>query len=91
MRFFWKSEKNEALKQRKNEGRVSFEEIENAILNGGIRAAFGNHSRYPGQVILAVQVGSYIYAVPVSETKTGVFFWTAYPSRKLTKKYGGKP
>lgn len=39
-RFLWKPEKNEELKRRKNEGRVSFEEIENAILNGGLRTVY---------------------------------------------------
>lgn len=88
--FLWKPEKNEELKRRRDEGRVSFEEIETAIANGGLKGIFGNHSRYPGQIILAVQVGEYVHAVPASESEAGVFLWTEYPSRKLTKQYGGK-
>ncbi len=88
--FLWKPEKNQELKAKGDEGRISFEKIEIAISNGGLLGVFGNHSRYAGQVILAVRVGDYVYAVPASESESGVFLWTAYPSRKLTKLYGGK-
>jgi hypothetical protein len=48
-----------------------------------------NQARYPGQQILLVRVGEYVWVVPFVETPDGRFLKTIIPSRKATRKYLG--
>jgi hypothetical protein len=49
-----------------------------------------NSDRYPGQRILIVKVGDYVYLVPFSETENEVLLRTITPSRKATRDYLGE-
>lgn len=82
----WKPEKNEWLKSERN---LSFEEVENAIANGGLVDVLQN-ARYRNQVILVVEMEEYMIAVPALVKSRWLFLMTAYPSRALTQKYRGK-
>ena len=73
---------------------VSFEDMRDAIENGGLLADLHHPSiKYPHQRMFIVKYKDYAYAIPyVKERSTQVFFKTIYPSRALTKYYlrGGK-
>ena len=85
-RFTWKPEKNEWLKRERG---LSFEDIEDAITSGGLKGVSANSS-HPEQIILAVMVGAYVVGVPATIQPTVIMLRTAYYSRKLNKRYGGK-
>ncbi|MBI4403867.1 MAG: toxin [Deltaproteobacteria bacterium] len=85
-RFVWKLEKNEWLKKERG---LSFEQIEEAISAGGFKGTLINRA-HPEQIIIVVLVDGYIVAVPATVEPTVIVFWTAYYSRKLNKRYGGK-
>lgn len=82
----WKPEKNELLKEM---GRPCFEDVLEALINGGFRDVLSNPN-YPDQKILVVMIEDYTHAVPFKETKDVFFLFTVYPSRAYHKRYGGK-
>ncbi len=87
MKFLnWNNEKNEQLKAARG---ISFEEIAYLIECGAILGVEENPGR-GNQKIYVVQVGDYAVAVPFVETDTEIFLKTAFPSRKLAKRYGLK-
>ncbi len=86
VKLYWKPEKNDKLK---NERNVSFEDIEEAISDGGLMAILEN-SNYADQIVLVVSFENEIWAVPATERKGLTVLWTAFPSRKLRKIYGSK-
>ena len=85
----WNPDKNEELKADRS---ISFEEIVFHIEQGNEVDVFDhpNQKRYPRQKISIVFVDDYAYLVPYVESETEVFLKTIIPSRKATKKYGGK-
>ena len=85
-RFAWKPEKNEWLKRERG---ISFEQIEEAIASGGFKGIAVNRA-HPEQIIIAVMIDGYIVGVPATVQPTMILLWTAYYSRKLNKRYGGK-
>ena len=81
----WDIAKNEELKA---EGRPSFEEVQVAIDAGGLVDTLEN-ANYPGQQLLAVRIGGYMYAVavePRGEAECRPV--TVWPSRAFQKIYG---
>jgi hypothetical protein len=87
--YNWNLDKNEVLKA---DGNILFEEIVFHIEHGNEVDVFDhpNQKRYPRQKISIVFVDDYAYLVPYVESETEVFLKTIIPSRKATKKYGGK-
>ena len=86
MIFDWSEEKSEWL--RKSRG-ISFEEIVVAIEEGGTLDILEhlNPSRYEGQRLYVVPVDNYAWVVSFVDQGDVRFLKTAFPSRKLTKRY----
>lgn len=79
MRFGWKPEKNEKLKAERG---ISFEDVEQALAAGGLRAMLpyvGDRQIHRDHIILVVDIDGEFWAVPVAVTEALVFFRTAYP------------
>lgn len=88
--YKWNLQKNEKLK---NERGISFEQVVMHIENGDVLdlAAHPNQKKYPGQLMIVVEINEYAYLVPFVESSEGKFLKTIIPSRKATKDYlGGK-
>jgi hypothetical protein len=80
-------EKNQLLKATRG---VGFEEILNAIEDGGLLADIAHLSQqHPNQRLYVVKLKGYAYAVPyvIDTHKREVFLKTVYPSRALTRIY----
>ena len=85
--IIWNDQKNAKLKLERN---ITFEEISELILNGHVIDTI-EHPRKKNQNIFIMEIRGYIYAVPFVIGKDDtIFLKTAFPSRKLHKKYGGK-
>lgn len=84
--IIWDEEKNIKLKIERN---ISFEVISEIILNKKYLDILENPSN-PHQDIFVVEISNYIYAVPfILDKDSNIILKTAYPSRKLNKKYRG--
>ena len=84
--IIWNDEKNQKLQIERN---VSFEEISEIILRKEYLDILENTSR-PNQQIFVVKLNNYIYSVPfIIDGQSNIILKTAYPSRKLHKKYMG--
>jgi uncharacterized DUF497 family protein len=82
----WSKEKDQWLREHRG---VSFQEIANHLIDGHAIACLENPSR-AGQEIFVLRLQDYTWAVPfVIEGEDDLFLKTAYPSRKLHKRYGG--
>ena len=70
---------------------ISFRCFIDKIKNGEILDDIKNpnYSRYPDQKIFIIELDNYAYLVPYVESNMEIFLKTAYPSRKMTKKYLG--
>ncbi len=78
-------EKDQLLKTTRG---IGFGDIIRAIDEGRLLANKSHPSqRYSHQRLLAVHIGSYVYAVPYVLKGKGIFLKTIYPSRVLKKKY----
>ena len=88
MRFLWKEDKNELLKQHRE---ISFEQIVLAIENNQIVDVMEhpNQEKYKGQVFILVEISNYVYVVPAffSDSREECHLKTIYPSRKYTNKF----
>ena len=88
MRFSWKEDKNELLKQHRN---ISFEQIVLSIENKQVVDVIEhpNQKKYKGQVFILVEYNNYIYVVPafISDSRDECNLNTIYPSRKYTDKF----
>lgn len=86
MIFHWDEEKNRRLKRERH---ISFEQILAAIESGDIIDIMEHpdKARYPGQIVILVDINDYIYAVPTAVQAGEYSMKTAYPSRKYTAKY----
>jgi hypothetical protein len=86
--FQWSNEKNEWLKKHR---KISFEEVVNSLTEiGPIDVLDGISLKHPGQSVFVIRLKQYFYVVPFSESADEVFLITAFPSRKMKKKYGAK-
>ena len=88
MRFLWKEDKNELLKQYRN---ISFEQIVLAIKNEQIIDVMEHPDRekYKGQIFILIEINNYVYVVPaiISDSGEECHLKTIYPSRKYTNKF----
>ncbi|MGO9410280.1 MAG: toxin [Spirochaetia bacterium] len=86
MIFDWSEEKNEKLRRDRD---ISFEEIVVAIEEGQMLDILEhpNPSRYEGQQLYIVSIDDYAWVVPFVDRGDIRFLKTAFPSRKLTKRY----
>jgi len=84
--YQWNPEKNEQLKAERG---LSFEQMVMHIEGGDLLAVseHPNQGRYPGQQILVVRVGDYVYLVPFVKSEDGRFLKTIIPSRKATRQF----
>lgn len=84
--IIWDEDKNQKLKSKRN---ISFDEISEIILRKEHLDILENQSR-PNQLIFVVKINNYIHAVPfVIDDQSKIVLKTAFPSRKLHKKYMG--
>ena len=84
--IIWDDEKNQKLQAERN---ISFDEISEIILRKEYLDILANSSR-PNQQIFVIKLNNYIYSVPfVIDDQSNIILKTAYPSRKLSKKYMG--
>ncbi len=83
--IIWENEKNQKLKAERD---ISFEQISDLILRKEYLDILENPSR-ENQMLFVVKLNSYIYySVPfVIDKKSNIILKTAFPSRKLNKKY----
>ncbi|MFQ5709592.1 MAG: toxin [bacterium] len=85
--IIWDENKNVKLKLERN---VSFEQISRIILEGDFIDIL-NHPKKHDQMIFVIEINDYIHAVPfVIDENENIILKTAFPSRKLHKKYRGK-
>lgn len=84
--IIWDEDKNQKLQAERN---ISFDEISEIILRKEYLDILENKS-LPTQLIFVVKINSYIHAVPfVIDDQSNIILKTAFPSRKLHKKYMG--
>jgi hypothetical protein len=82
----WSEQKSQWLLE--NRG-VSFQEISDLILGSGLEDIIESPGRSQQQAFV-VRYQKYIWVVPfVLESEGSIFLKTAYPSRKMTSRYGG--
>ena len=86
MVFDWDQDKNELLI--KDRG-ISFERIVIAIESGLIMDILQhpNQKKYKNQILILVEIDTYIWVVPAVENKESFYLKTAFPSRKYTDLY----
>jgi len=84
--IIWDDKKDTKLKIERN---ISFEEISDIILNKQYLDILKHPSKL-NQKIFVIELNNYIYAVPFTiDGYSNIVLKTAYPSRKLNKKYRG--
>ena len=84
--IIWDDEKNQKLQIERN---ISFEQISEIILRKEYLDILENPSR-PNQQVFIVKLNDYIHSVPfIIDDQSNIVLKTAYPSRKLNKKYTG--
>jgi len=84
--IIWDDEKNQRLQLERD---ISFEQISEIILRKGYLDILENPSR-PNQQVFVVKLNDYIHSVPfIIDDQSNIVLKTAYPSRKLNKKYTG--
>ena len=82
--IIWDKKKNTKLKLERN---ISFEEISEIILNNDYIDILESLTRTK-QNIFVIKYKNYIYSVPfILDKDSNIVLKTAYPSRKLNKKY----
>lgn len=84
--FEWSEEKNLWLKLERG---LSFEEVVKAIQIGDVLdiREHPNQAKYPGQYLIVVKIRDYAWVVPCKPEGDRIKLFTAYPSRKYTKKF----
>ena len=80
----WGECKNSILKK---ERKISFEDVETAIINKKIIDIIPHHNqrRYSDQKLMIIEIKNYIYYVPFTKNKNEIFLKTIIPSRKYQK------
>jgi len=86
MQIRWSDEKNSILKQTR---KVSFEDVENAIMNDNILDIVPHHNqeKFSHQELMIVWIHNYTYYVPFVMNEEEIFLKNIIPSRKYHKKY----
>ncbi|TVP97527.1 MAG: toxin [Balneolaceae bacterium] len=88
MHYVWDDNKNRFLKRTRN---ISFERIITAIEHGYLLDILEHITpeKYPGQKLFVIEIDNYCWAIPYKDDKKRGYrkLITAFPSRKLTKKY----
>ena len=86
MRFEWDEGKSAKLEAERG---ISFEELESAIQNGGLKDVLPHPSRdkYPNQKLWIILLRRKIWVLAIEERGNAIRFVTAYQSRKLRKNY----
>jgi len=86
MQINWSDEKNSILKRTRN---VSFEDIENAIMNDNILDIIPHHNqkKFSHQELIIVCIDDYTYYVPFVMNKEEIFLKNIIPSRKYHRIY----
>ncbi|MDR1858980.1 MAG: toxin [Treponema sp.] len=91
MRFLWKEDKNDLLKQHR---KISFEQIVLSIENKQIVDVMEhpNQQKYKGQIVILVERDNYVYVVPalISDSGEECRLKTIFPSCKYTNKFLGR-
>jgi len=83
--ILWDERKNLKLQL---ERKISFEEIAQILLRKEYIDILQHPSRY-NQKLFVIKFNEYIWAVPfLIDERDNIILKTAYPSRKLQKKYG---
>ena len=83
----WDNIKNIKLKVERN---ISFEEISDIILRNKYIEII-DHPKRKNQSVFVIEFCDYIYAVPfIVDKNKNIILKTAFPSRKLHKKYRGE-
>lgn len=78
--------KNAKLQLERN---ISFEQIADLVMENKYLDIL-EHPRRKNQNIFVIDINHYIYAVPfLIDAQDNIILKTAFPSRKLTKKYRG--
>ncbi|MDT8448404.1 MAG: toxin [bacterium] len=80
----WSDDKNEWLIAERG---ISFEELAQAIQSGALLDDI-KHPTKEHQRVLLVWCQNYVWAVPYVKQEEGVFFKTAFKSRKYNQRYG---
>jgi len=84
--IIWDENKNTKLKLERD---ISFEQISDIILEKKYVDIL-EHPKRKNQNIFVLEIHEYIYAVPfIIDAKQNIILKTAFPSRKLNKKYRG--
>lgn len=88
MQYVWDDKKNRFLKRTRN---ISFERILTAIEHGSLLDILEhtNPEKYPDQKLFVIEIDNYCWVVPFKDDKHREKrkLITAFPSRKMTKKY----
>lgn len=86
MEFSWSPEKAELLKSSRG---VSFEEVQVTIEAGGLIDVIPNPDpAQPNGLMYVVLIREYTWAVPFHEDGDLIVLHTAFPDRRLMRKYG---
>ncbi len=84
--IIWDDVKNQKLQIERD---ISFDQISEIILRKEYLDILENISR-PNQQIFVIKLNNYTYSVPfIIDDQSNIVLKTAYPSRKLHKKYTG--
>jgi uncharacterized DUF497 family protein len=84
--IIWDHEKNAKLQLERN---ISFEQIADLIMENKVLDIL-EHPRRKNQNIFVIDIDHYIYAVLfLLDDQDNIILKTAFPSRKLMKKYRG--
>jgi uncharacterized DUF497 family protein len=84
--IIWDENKNKRLQLERN---LSFEKISKYILSENIVDII-DHPKRREQNIFVLEINNYIHAVPfIIDNRGNIILKTAFPSRKLHKKYRG--
>jgi len=85
--IMWDENKNTKLKLERN---ISFEEISEYILSENIIDII-DHPKRKNQNVFVIEINNYIHSVPfIIDENEDIILKTAFPSRKLHKKYRGE-
>ncbi len=84
--IIWDDEKNLKLQLERN---ISFEQISEIILRKDYLDILENPAR-SNQQLFVIKLNDYIYSVPfIIDAQANIILKTAFPSRKLYRKYMG--
>ena len=87
MNILWDKQKNEWLNLYRE---ISFEEISEKIITNEYIDIIENPSRENQQCFI-LKINNYTWVIPfIIDEMENIILKTAYPSRKMHKKYGGK-